>query len=90
MVVIGLVQELLGLLNGLLGHFVSGTISTAPTLSQDYEWFVGTATPSELTTKGNYLMGAVADIVTYGAILVDWLVQALLTTPTNANTAPGT
>jgi len=88
MVVIGLVQELLGLLNGLLGHFVSGTITTPPDLSADYEWFVGSAQPSALTTKGNYLMGAVADIATYGAILVDWLVQALLTTPTNVNTAP--
>jgi hypothetical protein len=88
MVVIGLVQELLGLLNGLLGHFVTGTITTPPTLSQDYEWFVGAAPASALTTKGNYLMGAVADIATYGAILVDWLVQALLTTPSNVNTPP--
>lgn len=88
MVVIGLVQEILGLLNGLLGHFVTGTIQTAPALSSDYEWFVGLARPSTMTVKGNYLMGAVADIITYGAILVDWLVQALLTTPTNVNTAP--
>jgi hypothetical protein len=90
MVVVGLVQEVLGLLNGLLGHFVNTPAAITPTLSQDYEWFIGTATPATMTTKGNYLLGAVADIATYGAILVDWIVQALLTTPTNVNTPPST
>jgi hypothetical protein len=33
-------------------------------------------------------MGAVADIAVYGAILVDWLVQALLGNGINVNAAP--
>ena len=90
MVLVGLIQELLGLLNGLLGHFVSGTVSTAPSLSQDYEWYIGPTYASTLTTKGNYLTGAMADITTYGAILVDWVLQALISTGVNANSAPST
>ena len=86
MVVVGLVQELLALLNGLLVHFVSGSVSTV-SLGPDYEWALS-ATQFETTSKGNYLMGAVADIATYGAILVDWLVQALLGTGLNVNAAP--
>jgi len=84
MVVVGLIQELLALLNGLLNHFVSGEVSTVA-VSSDYEWALS-ATQFVTTTKGNYLMGAVADIATYGAILVDWLVQALLGNGVNANT----
>ncbi len=78
MVVVGLIQEVLVLLNGLLSHFVSGSVSSA-TLGSDYEWTLG-VNSFAITTKGSYLMGAVADIVTYGAILVDWLVQALIGT----------
>lgn len=88
MVLIELVQELLGLVNGLLGHFVSGTTAT-PALTSDYEWYVGTTVPWNLTPKGSYLMGAVADIITYGAILVDWLIQAMLGgAPANVLAAP--
>jgi len=88
MVVVGLIQEIFGLLNGLLGHFVSGTTVT-PELQTDGEWiFMGINRSYEMTLKGNYLMGAVADIVTYGAILVDWIVQAMLSFPVKANTAP--
>jgi hypothetical protein len=87
MVIIGLVEEILGILMGLLGHFVTPSYSI-PTVSADYEWFVMQATPAELTVKGNYLMGAVADIVTYGAILVDWIIQALMSNSQNVNTVP--
>jgi len=86
MVVVGLVQELLALLNGLLSHFVTGEISSI-SLGPDYEWAVSVG-QFETTQKGNYLMGAVADIATYGAILVDWLVQALLGNGINVNEAP--
>jgi len=86
MVVVGLVQELLALLNSLLGHFVSGNISSI-SLAPDYEWAVGIG-QFKTTSKGNYLMGAVADIAVYGAILVDWLVQALLGNGINVNAAP--
>ena len=89
MVVVGLVEEVLGLLNGLLGHFVS-TPDLSISLNNDFEWSVLGTEVSTLTNKGNYLMGAVADIVVYGAILVDWLIQALLGSEliTNAVTNP--
>jgi len=77
MVVVGLVEELLAILNGLLAHFVSGIDSISVTMTPDYEWVI---TPAEttLTSKGNFLVGAIADIATYGAILGDWLIQALI------------
>ena len=87
MVLVGLIQEVLGLLNGLLGHWVSLS-PINPVVGPDYEWQIGTAAPATLTAKGNYLMGAVADIATFGAILVDWIIQALMTTPPIINTAP--
>jgi hypothetical protein len=83
MIVVGLIEEILGILNGLLAHFVTGGPPTV-SLSSDYEWALGPANYT-LTTKGDYLVGAVADITTYGAILVDWVVQALLGTGTNVN-----
>jgi hypothetical protein len=86
MVVVGLIQEGLALLNSLLGHFVSGSVSSI-TLGPDFEWAVGVG-GYQTTSKGNYLMGAVADIATYGAILVDWIVQALLGNGLNVNAAP--
>jgi hypothetical protein len=77
MVVVGLIEEVLGILFGLLAHFVNTpALNVAP--QGDFEWSVTGVTVPDLTTKGNYLMGAVADIVVYGAILVDWVVQALL------------
>lgn len=68
MVVIDLIRKLLALYDGLLGQFVTGNI----------------ATNYAITTKGNYVVGAVADMVTYGSIMWDWLVQTLLGPPTNA------
>lgn len=88
MVLVGLIQEVLGLLNGLFTHLVTGSTG-APTLLGDGEWvFMNFNQAYTLTPKGNYLMGAVADIITYGAILVDWIVQALLSFPVQANAAP--
>jgi hypothetical protein len=80
MVLVGLIQEILGILGGVLNHFVIGGMS-AISATGDHEWTM-TAGAFGLTDKGNYLAGAVADIVTYGAILVDWVVQALLNTGT--------
>jgi hypothetical protein len=67
----------------ILSHFVTGTPATF-TLTGDREWAIHNG-GFTLSTKGNYLAGAVADIVTYGAILVDWIVQALLNTEIHAN-----
>jgi hypothetical protein len=80
MVFVGLIQEVLGLLGGVLNHFVIGGVSKIAATG-DHEWTM-TAGGFGLTNKGNYLAGAIADIVTYGAILVDWVVQALLNTGT--------
>ena len=77
MIVVGLIEELLGLLNGLLAHFVQGIDSISVTMTPDYEWTL-TPASTNLTSKGEFLVGAVADIATYGAILLDWLVQALI------------
>jgi len=84
MVVVGLVEEILAILNGLLAHFVTGIDSIGVTMTPDYEW---TVTPADvaLTSKGNFLVGAIADIATYGAILGDWLVQALIGVEFNLN-----
>jgi len=79
MVVVGLIEEVLGILNSLLTHFVTGGPPTV-SLGSDFEWTLNPAVYT-VTTKGEYLTGAVADIATYGAILVDWLVQALLGIP---------
>jgi len=84
MVVVGLVEEMLGILDSLLAHFVTPDKQMAVSLSSDYEWALSPARFT-VTTKGEYLTGAIADITTYGAILVDWLVQALLGTGTNVN-----
>jgi hypothetical protein len=79
MVVVGLLLEVLGMLNGLLSHFV-GTPAVTYTQGADGEWTLSGLTPPALTEKGNSLMGAVADILVYGATLVDWLTQALVGT----------
>lgn len=76
MAIIQLVQEAIALVEGILSHFVSGGGANA-ILANDYEWSLETSQVT-LDPKGMYLSGAVADIVTYGAILVDWLIQALL------------
>ena len=76
MILINIIQEALALVGALLQHFV--TVSgPAPTLGPDFEWSLG-AQSVTMQAKGNYLMGAVADIAVYGAVMVDWVVQALL------------
>ena len=77
MVVAGLIQEVLGILFGLLDHFVQ---TPAPTFTQysDGEWSGTNLDIALLTEKGNSLMGAVADIVLYGATLVDFIMQVLV------------
>jgi hypothetical protein len=54
----------------------------------DFEWNLIGQEAFVTSTKGNYLAGAVADIVVYGAILVDWIVQSLLNTTVNALDVP--
>lgn len=81
MVLTGLIQEVLAILNGLLGHFVVGAASQF-TQAGDNEWIM-TQGGYLLSAKGNNLVGAVADILVYGAILGDWIVQSLLGTPVN-------
>ena len=76
MQIVNIVQSLMAIVQGVLNHFVTGNASTA-TLRTDYEWTVDTGT-FMLSNKGGYLAGAVADIVVYGAILVDWIVQSLM------------
>ena len=77
MVVAGLIQEVLGILLGLLGHFVE---TPAPSFVQspDGEWSGTNLDVAMMTEKGNSLMGAVADIVLYGATLVDFVLQVLV------------
>jgi hypothetical protein len=77
MVVAGLLLEVLGLLNGLLAHFVA---TPAPSFTQgaDGEWTATGLDVPTLTEKGNSLMGAVADILVYGATLVDFITQTLV------------
>ena len=77
MVVVGLVEEVLAILNGLLAHFVSGIETISVSMTPDYEWVITPADVS-MTSKGNFLVGAIADIATYGAILGDWLIQAMI------------
>ena len=76
MLVVNLLQEVITLVEGLLGHFVQGT-ATAFTPLDDGEWTMAMGS-LDVTGKGNALMGAVADITVYGAILVDWILQGLL------------
>ena len=67
---------LLALEEALESHFIGGTDTTV-SLSPDYEWVV-TPGSYQLTSKGEYLLGAISDIMTYGAVLVDWLAQAMI------------
>ena len=86
MILVELLQQAIALGQGILGHFVDGSAGTAYLLG-DYEWNLGDGTPFALSTKGQYLSGAIADIVTYGAILVDWIVQSMLNTTVELNDA---
>jgi hypothetical protein len=83
LLVVQLVAELIAIVQGILGHFVTGSVGTA-TQMPDYEWSLTGFTNFGLTSKGNFLVGAIADIAVYGVILVDWIVQSLL------NVSPGT
>ena len=74
----------MGLLFGLLAHFVA-TPTAVFTQGADGEWTAsGLAVPS-LTAKGNSLMGAVADILVYGATLVDFITQVLVNQTVNGS-----
>ena len=77
MQIINIVQSLLAIVQGVLNHFVSGEATTA-VLSSDYEWTLSGTGALTLEPKGEYLVGATADIVTYGAVLVDWVIQSLM------------
>jgi len=76
-IVANLVQEVLALLGGLLGHFVELPGASA-SQGTDGEWTISGLGIPELTAKGNSLMGAVADILVYGATLVDFITQTLV------------
>ena len=77
MIVANLIQEVLALLGGLLGHFVN-LPSAVATQGTDGEWTLAGLGIPDLTAKGNSLMGAVADILVYGATLVDFITQTLV------------
>jgi len=77
MQIINILQSVLAIVQGVLNHFVSGE-ATSAVLSSDYEWSLSGVSSFTLETKGQYLVGAVADIVTYGAVLVDWVIQSLM------------
>jgi len=79
MQLVNIIQSALAIAQGILNHFVSGEAGTA-VMSTDYEWTLNTNAAFTLTPKGGYLAGAVADIVTYGAVLVDWLIQSMMFT----------
>lgn len=77
MIVANLVEEVLALLGGLLVHFVN-TPSAQFSQGSDGEWSASGLGVPTLTAKGNSLMGAVADILVYGATLVDFITQTLV------------
>jgi hypothetical protein len=77
-------EQLLALLQGLLSHFVNLSSAVA-TQGTDGEWtLTGLGIPT-LTAKGNSLMGAVADIIVYGATLVDFITQTLVGSSVNGS-----
>jgi len=86
MVIVSNIQQMVATMSAILAHFVSGSASSV-SLGPDYEWAVSVG-GFKTTSKGNYVVGAVADVTTYGAILVDWIVQALLGNGINVNAAP--
>ena len=71
-----LITTPLVLLDSLLDHFVTGQ-PTQFYLQRDFEW-VSEPGSYQLTTKGNYLLGAISDIMTYGSVLVDWVTQSFV------------
>ncbi|MDG7041487.1 MAG: hypothetical protein JRN22_00335 [Nitrososphaerota archaeon] len=86
MTLIQLTQEFLAILQGVLSHFVTGTASTV-TITSDYE-SVLTQGSLALTTKGNYLSGGFADVLLYGTMTLDWLIQAMLNLTSASNAVP--
>jgi hypothetical protein len=80
-IVVGLVQEILGILYQLLGNFVGisiPSVSNDTTNAQADGELILTSTTPLTTAKGNALTGAIADILTSGAQLVDLLLQTLV------------
>jgi hypothetical protein len=81
MIVVGLISEILGILNQLLANFVAITIPVATNdttnAQADGEIILTTSVPLT-TAKGNALTGAIADIMTSGAQLVDLILQTLV------------
>jgi hypothetical protein len=86
MIVVGLVQEILGILTQLLGNFVAISVPAVTYAAPGDAWghtqydgeLILTTTTPQTTAKGNALTGAIADIVTSGAQLVDLLLQTLV------------
>lgn len=76
MIVIGLLQEVLGILFQLLGNFVGIGVPQIIIDGGDGQLQVYSQTPTT-TAKGNALTGAIADILTSGAQLVDLILQTL-------------
>ncbi len=72
----GLINVSLSMFNSFLSHFISGT---PPQFTQqaDGEW-VMTPGQYQITPKGESLLGAISDIITYGSTLVDWVTQSLV------------
>jgi hypothetical protein len=72
---------MLGILYQLLGNFVGITVPTVTSdttnAQADGELILQSITPLT-TAKGNALTGAIADILTSGAQLVDLLLQTLV------------
>jgi hypothetical protein len=86
MTLIQLVQEFMAILQGMLSHFVTGTASTV-SITPDYE-SVLTQGSLSLTGKGNYLVGGFADVLLYGTMALDWIIQAMLNLTSANNSVP--
>jgi len=78
MIVAGLVEECLGILNQLLANFVGITTPVyVSSPNEDGQLALAKIVIPATTAKGNALTGAIADILTSGAQLVDMLLQVL-------------
>lgn len=90
MTVVGIVDELLGLVDQLLANFVGITSPVVVTSANgDGQLSLYQTIPST-TAKGNALTGALADILTSGAQLADLILQALVGFPPEAAAGPST
>jgi hypothetical protein len=78
-IVVGLIDELLGLFQSLLSNFITITTpSVTFDASRDGQIVLLSAAPGVVTAKGNALTGALADVITSGAQLLDLLMQTLV------------